>query len=115
GASDHEAYIEFVAVYLELRYFARYTLESYFPAIRDWRAISRIVGQDINHRQIYEQIRIDGLSDQKPRGREGRKPIQERFFARPVGDDGFELLQQKLQRAITLGNGVKAVLTSWRA
>lgn len=115
GASDHETYIEFVAVYLELRYFARYTLECYFPAIRNWREIDRIINQDINHRQLYEQVRIEGLSERKPRRREGRKPIQERFFARPVGEDGFELLQQKLQRSIALGNSVKAVLTSWHA
>jgi len=114
AASDHETYIEFVAVYLELRYFARYTLECYFPAIRDWREIDRIVSQDINHRQLYEQIRIDGLGDHKGRG-EGRKPIQERFFARPDGTDSFDLLQQKMQRADAVGNRVKAMLASWRA
>jgi len=112
AASDHETYIEFVAVYLELRYFARYALECYFPAIHDWREIDRIVSQDINHRQIYEQVHIRGLADPKPRNNSGRKAIQERFFVRPVGENRFQLLQQKVQRANSLGNSVKAVLAS---
>ncbi len=115
AATDHETYIEFVAVYLELRYFARFALDCYFPAIRDWREVDRIVSQDINHRQLYEQARIDGLGDFKQRDRASRSPIQERFFARPARADNLDLLRLKAERAAATGNSVKAVLASWRA
>src|SRR5690606_38614732 len=115
AATDYETYVEFVAVYLELRYFAPYAVECYFPAIRDWRAVSRLVSQDVNHRQLYEQVRSDGLGDYKQQGQTSRTPIQKRFFAQSYRGDSFDLLRLKAQRAAAVGNSVKAVLASWHA
>ena len=49
ASSDVEVYVEFVASYLEMRYFAPQTLSCHFPGVRDWQAVDDIIRQDIDY------------------------------------------------------------------
>src|SRR5262249_15003663 len=44
-ADDLAVYIEFAAVYLELRYFATNLLPNYFPGIRDFSRVEAVLGR----------------------------------------------------------------------
>jgi len=52
-ADDVDTYIEFAAVYLELRYFRSNLLGSYFPAIRDFHVIDQLLAQDIDADAVF--------------------------------------------------------------
>ena len=47
-ADDREVYIEFAAVYLELRYFARPLLPHYFPALRQPEVVGSLLAADVD-------------------------------------------------------------------
>ena len=57
---DLETYVEFIAVYLELRYFAPQELTAYFPAVRDWKLIDQLISRDVEHESIYRETRLPG-------------------------------------------------------
>ena len=58
SCGDFETYVEFTAVYLELKYFAAHELACYFPAVRDWQEIDRLVSQDVDHQRLFRRFQI---------------------------------------------------------
>ncbi|MFO0878112.1 MAG: hypothetical protein U0840_12245 [Gemmataceae bacterium] len=62
-ASDMAVYVEFAAVYLELRYFAASLLPNYFPGIRDFGKIEALLSRDVEGKQLYDATRLEGASD----------------------------------------------------
>jgi hypothetical protein len=60
---DREVYIEFAAVYLELRFFSSNLLTFYFPAIRDCKAIDLILAQDIDAPALFAAKRLPGAPE----------------------------------------------------
>ncbi len=72
-SSDWHVYEEFVAVYLELLHFSPNDRFAYFPAIRDFEAIDRLLAKDVNHQTIFEATRLieDYSSDARPTSYEG--------------------------------------------
>ncbi len=65
---DYSTYVEFAAVYLELRYFARHLLPPYFPELRDIGRVDDIVGQDLDAEGLLAATRPAGAPDLTPRG-----------------------------------------------
>ena len=61
GSSDVDVYVEFVASYLEMSYFAPQTLSCHFPGVRDWQAVNAIVRQDIDYQAVFERLPRAGL------------------------------------------------------
>ena len=61
--TDVDVYIEFAAVYLELRYFAQHDLPVYFPAVRDWQEMDRIISQDVYHSHLLDSTRLTSAWD----------------------------------------------------
>ena len=61
--SDLSTYVEFVAVYLELRYFADDLVRSYFPELRDPARIDEIVLADIDGPGLLAATRLTGAPD----------------------------------------------------
>jgi hypothetical protein len=51
-------YLEFVAVFLELRYFGSNLLATYFPGIRDLAAVEALVRQDLDADAIFARTRL---------------------------------------------------------
>jgi len=46
--TNESVYVEFAAVYLELKHFAWTFVPRYFPSIRDWHAIDRMLAHDVD-------------------------------------------------------------------
>ena len=62
-AGHQHVYIEFAAVYLELRAFAPHWLPTYFPSISDFEQIDEVLRQDVDSQSLYEQSRLPGAPD----------------------------------------------------
>ena len=60
---DESTYLEFVAVYLELKYFAPGLLAVYFPGIESFAAVDRIVERDLEAEEIYLDSWPSGAPD----------------------------------------------------
>ena len=55
---NRETYIEFAAVFLELSYFSPQELSWYFPCLRDWERIKRLLGEDVDHARLFHATRF---------------------------------------------------------
>lgn len=105
NASDREVYVEFAAVYLELRRFAGNLLPSYFPGIRDFGKIEELLARDVNAADLFQSTRLAGASD----------PV---VAVDPRPDDSQELywsLVRSAQSAANQGNLVSAAIQRMRA
>ncbi len=60
---DRETYVEFAAVYLELRYFARPLLSSYFPGLETLDQIDQLLAQDLDADAVFAATRPAGAPD----------------------------------------------------
>jgi hypothetical protein len=60
---DLVVYSEFVAVYLELRYFFPTLRSIYFPATRDFAKIDAIIAQDVDGEALWKATRLPGAPD----------------------------------------------------
>lgn len=121
-ADDLETYIEFVAVYLELRYFAPHDVRSYFPAIRDWELIDRIVTRDVDHSRLYHETRLPDAPAlnraQRKWSEESTEPAREEEVSRdPLqpSPPRFWRLLARAERAGRVGNGVRGAILRVRA
>jgi hypothetical protein len=63
--TDASIYAEFVAMYLELRYFARSLVPRYFPGLEDLEAVDELVGQDVEAANLFQATRPHGAPDPK--------------------------------------------------
>ena len=128
--SDLETYIEFAAVYLEMRYFAESDLHLYFPAIRDWGEIDRIVSQDVYHSQLITSTRLAGIASldelsasqtfeaDAADGRSvptGTPASSAKPSATAPWPARYRKFMASADRAAALGNSVKAASLRWRA
>jgi hypothetical protein len=60
---DRAVYEEFVAVYLELKFFAATLLPRYFPAVGDFAGIDAILAQDVDAADLFARTRLAGAPD----------------------------------------------------
>jgi hypothetical protein len=121
-ADDLETYIEFVAVYLELRYFAPRDLRGYFPAIRDWERIDRMITRDVDHIRLYHATQLPGApAMNRAQQRWHEEPADVAPAASAAVDPlepsppRFWRLLARAERAGRLGNGVRAAILRVRA
>ena len=118
--SDASIYVEFVAVYIELRYFAGSILSRYFPGLDNLSAIDALVGQDVDAERLFRATRPPGAPDPKDPcaltdlvnlpaeialGDLGPEPPA----ARP-SKSKYRALMRKSQRPASLGNVVRAAI-----
>ena len=61
-ASEMDVYIEFAAVYLELRHFAANLLPIYFPGLSDRAKIDALMASDVDAETLFEQTWLTGAS-----------------------------------------------------
>jgi hypothetical protein len=60
---DTAVYVEFAAVYLELRHFAATFVARYFPALEDVAAIDALLSEDVDAETLYQATRPQGAPD----------------------------------------------------
>jgi len=61
--NDLTVYIEFVAVYLELRHFVPGFLRSYFPSLEDLHAIDELLKRDVDAEGLLSATRLPGAPE----------------------------------------------------
>src|SRR5207302_6940184 len=59
NADDRAVYVEFVAVYLEHRYFAANLLPNFFPGLRDHARIDQLLARDVDAAEIFRRTRLE--------------------------------------------------------
>jgi hypothetical protein len=141
--NDESAYAEFVAVYLELRYFSASFLPRYFPGLvgpapqgslpwpgkkaglDDLDAVDRLIGQEIDAAALFRATRPAGAPDPQDRypwadlaslPSEPDMPAGEpEWPAEHPSDSEYRRLMRKSQRPAALGNVVRAAIYRARA
>ena len=117
-ADDRAIFIEFAAVYLELRHFRDVLLPDYFPALRDLARIDALLAEDVEADALFRRTRPVGAPDPSPFGvYEGAgtesPPIAE-AEARRSGP-ACRRLMRRADEAERAGNQVRAILLRRRA
>ncbi len=125
--SDASVYVEFAAVYLELRYFVPGFLRSYFPGIQDFHSIDALLAQDVNGEallaatrppgapdptivaEIPAEDRVERIDESQPFARPPRLPARER--SNRVADG----LNARAEQVAGQGNLVRAAILRTRA
>ncbi len=119
--SDLSTYIEFSAVYLELRYFAEDLLGSYFPQLRDVGRIDDIVLADVDGPGLLLATRLTGAPDPQQHGEGLREAADrlERHAPGPVDSSRSAQLRrrslEKAKRTGGTGNIVRAAILRMQA
>jgi len=120
-------YLEFAAVYLELRYFVPGFLRNYFPGIQDFHRIDALLAQDVNGEalltatrppgapdpsivaEVPAEERVESLDDSQPLVRPARVPARER------SNRAAEALNALAEQVARQGNLVRAAILRTRA
>jgi hypothetical protein len=61
--SPAHAFVEFAAVYSELKCFAPHCLGSYFPSFADYKSVDRLLRQDVDVDDLFQSTKLDGSPD----------------------------------------------------
>jgi hypothetical protein len=117
--TDLDAYVEFVAVALELKHFAPTERPYYFPAIRDWPAIDALAARDVADVMLYRSTRpadapdfLEPLSEMPDETDDA--PLQEAVIDLSSSPRCVRLMSQA-DRAARVGNHVRAAILRMRA
>jgi hypothetical protein len=121
---DATAYVEFAAVFLELRCFAEGLLRSYFPASEDHAAVAAVLARDVDAAAILEATRPPGAPD--PQDCVDFAPPELPGAAGDVDDEAddvaplpseapYRKLMARAEKAAAAGNIVRAAMLKARA
>ncbi|HEY6564319.1 MAG TPA: hypothetical protein VIY86_07460, partial [Pirellulaceae bacterium] len=115
--TDWETYVEFAALALELRYFARHELTHVFPAVRNWSAVEAIFRQDVDADALLENTRLARimLPVQTPMEQEGDEATLAPAGSREPSPLRFRKWIARARRASAVGNFAKAAMYHGRA
>nr|AGC72170.1 hypothetical protein [uncultured bacterium A1Q1_fos_962] len=116
--TDFETYVEFVAVYLELREFAEQNLAIYFPGVRDWQRIHDLVERDIDSKKLLEECRPPSEWLEADATPQVTAPLDADWSSGDLRDwwsGSAAPRQARARRAAALGNSVKAAILQVRA
>jgi hypothetical protein len=118
SAGEEMAYIEFAAVFLELRYFAANLLPIYFPSLcgaaLEARGpgqgplldrVEQVVGRDLDPAALFARTRLPGASD----------PVPLTDTSSDESHDYYWKLHRWAERAQASGNTVRAAILRTRA
>lgn len=120
-ANDLAVYVEFAAVYLELKYFARSFLPHYFPGVERSALIDRVLAEDLDAERLFQATRPaeaslpeDSLAvtameawqvdaeDVNAAG--GEEPLE------PRSKDAYRRLVRRAEEAVSTGNVVRSAI-----
>jgi hypothetical protein len=104
-ADERMTYIEFAAVYFELKFFLTNLRALYFPAIGDFARIDSLLSQDVNADAIFIQSRLPGAP----------KPVIRSDDSSDEPEDYYRQLVNAAKRAAKAGNTVRAAILRTRA
>ncbi len=119
---ERETYIEFAAVYLELRHFARPLLSCYFPGIDDLGRVDQLLARDLDAAALLAATRLPGApepvipEETSTEDEEGR-PLPAGGPA-PLAQSNYRLLKRwkrLAKKAAERGNVVRAAISRRQA
>jgi hypothetical protein len=118
---DRSTYIEFAAVYLELRHFGAGLLPHYFPSLTNLEAVDALLAEDVDAAAVAAAARPPGAPDPRELStnllpeseEEGPEPVA--AAARPPEAARRDASRQA-EQAAARGNDVRAaILLAWRS
>jgi hypothetical protein len=104
-ASETSVYIEFAAVYLELRYFAANLLPIYFPGLDDRANIDALLARDVNADELFQATRLD----------DAPTPVIRTDTSSDESHDFYRRLMGSADKADQEGNTVRAAILRTKA
>jgi hypothetical protein len=104
-ADETEVYIEFAAVYLELRYFATNLLPIYFPGLSDFAKIDALLARDFDAATLFEQTRVG----------DAPQPVFRTDTSSDESHDYYRRLMGSADKAEQEGNTVRAAILRTKA
>jgi hypothetical protein len=112
---DRETYVEFAAVYLELRHFAPQLLPAYFPGVRCFERIDLMLAEDTDAERLLAATRLPGAPDPLAVEERGPAPVVA-AAPQPPADRAswFSLFRRAMRRAKKAGkrgNVVRAAIS----
>jgi hypothetical protein len=119
--SDVSTYIEFVAVYSELKHFAPRLLGDYFPSLRSEAVVDEVIGQDFDVAHWSAATRLPGAPEPNEQTVEDEEALIERRAdpqatnPRKQSDRMYARLMRLADRAKAHGNDVRAGVMRWWA
>jgi hypothetical protein len=104
-ADDTTTYVEFAAVYLELRYFATGRLPNFFPGIRDFDRVDRLLARDVDSAALFARTRLVDAPD----------PVVVADTQADESHEAYWRLVRAAERAALSGDTVRAAILRTRA
>ncbi len=102
---DVHVYMEFVAVYLEIRYFWPNLLNTYFPAIRNLAAVDALIAHDVDAEAVFKRTRPEGAPS----------PVVRTDTSSDESNDYFLKLLAQARRFARAGDSVRAAILRTKA
>jgi hypothetical protein len=121
---DRTAYVEFAALYLELRYFAPALLRRYFPAVTRYEDLDAILAEDLDADRLFARTWLAGApdpvvpaekTDADCSTEENPLALGHRGHYWPLSEGLYRQLIAGAERASTRGNLVRAAILRMRA
>ncbi|WP_435017728.1 hypothetical protein TA3x_005348 [Tundrisphaera sp. TA3] len=112
---DAGVYVEFVAVYLELRAFAPHLVPRYFPSIRDLAGVDRVLAEDLDADALLAATRPAGApepEDVLPSSQAEEPGLAEEIDTthEPPSGARYQSFMDRADRAAEKGNLVRAAI-----
>ncbi len=104
-ADDLSVYVEFVATYLEMRYFRVNLLPTYFPVLQDLSRIDEVVAHDVDGATLFASTRLPGAPN----------PVVRADTSSDESHDYFNRLLRHAERAERDGDLVRSAIERTRA
>lgn len=122
---DLAAYVEFASLYLEFRYFAPSILDRYFPTAESLATMDAVLAQDVDATDLLFRCRLPGAADPQDASAPELEewPAAEDEPEEPLPEPpedvpsrrAFRRLIDRAQRAMAVGNAVRAAILRSRA
>lgn len=120
-----KTYMEFVAIYWELRYFRPELLPVYFPSQRDLDRIDAVLKQDVDAPLLYQATRLPGApallkaseGRMQPASDDGADRISPADIpgGQAITEKARQLMLRRAERSSEHGNQVRSAIIQWQA
>lgn len=112
--NETAVWVEFAALFLELRYFAPDLLSYYFPAIADLSAAEQVISEDVDARALRKRTQVPGAS--LPSSPDDLTSLSEREEPPPPlpevepSEERAQRIGRTAKKASNVGNSVRAAI-----
>jgi len=122
--TDETTYVEFAAVYLELKFFARSFLPRYFPSLESLHSVDQVLAQDLDAESVFHATRpagapypedYSGLEEAVGDLAQGQSQDDGAAVAHVPSEKRYRVWLRRARRPASLGNVVGSAICRARA